>query len=139
MISLFAKSKTTEASKPLGEFRSNVQLYMRMSSTTDDSEYEKIETRNASNQSEYKLIYKYWEQNNRARSVRNYNDDYFQNILSNKEDYLPYIYDDLLHGNVSLTRVLERIFPNICPYKGYISLELAREKWLRILKQQKGL
>ena len=138
-ISISAKSKITEAAKPLAEPQTSVQLYMRVSSTTEDNTYINVESRAASNHSEYKLSYNYWKQNTRSCSVNNFDDDNFRNIIAHCEEYLPYIYNDLLNGNKSVIKVLERMLPNLCPYKGYISLEIARKEWLRILKQQKRL
>ena len=133
-LKIFNKTKVSDLQNAFAEEEANVQLYLRMSVSSEDGEYTKVDTVESSNKGEYILSYNYWRSNTIMRSSNNFDDDYFRNIAYRRDDFLPFITKDLQDGNLSMLRILERIFPEKCPYSGYIAPKLARKKWLRILK-----
>lgn len=137
-LSYIFKSKTQELQQPIQASNTRVVLGLRMSATTENDSYNKVDIIKNSKECEFKLKYEYWKEQTFAMSVNNYENEYFKEIVLQGEDYLPFIYKDLEDGCTLLIHALELILKDNIPYKGYVSLKLARKLWLKTLKKQIG-
>lgn len=111
-----------------------VDLRLNCSDGTDT--YSKEDVSNVATNSEFYINYDNWKQETFAMSVNNFDNIYFRFIVNKGKDYLPFIYKDLKNGDTSLIHAIELICPNDVPYKGFVSLKVARKLWLKTLKKQ---
>lgn len=78
--------------------------------------------------------YKYWNQETALLSTNNIDNSYFQSIVNMGTDAVPYILDELKKGPTPLVHALDRIFPGVMKYEGFVSLKDACEKWIAVLE-----
>lgn len=80
--------------------------------------------------------FKYWNQETAFLSTNNVDNSYFQGIVNMGVDAVPFILEELKKGSTPLVRALDRIFPGVMKYEGFVSLKDACEKWKAILLEQ---
>ena len=78
---------------------------------------------------------KYWNQETAFLSTNNVDNSYFQSIVNMGVDAVPFILDELKKGPTPLVHALDKIFPGVMKYEGYVSLNDACQRWIEILKQ----
>jgi len=78
--------------------------------------------------------YKYWNKETGFSSTNNLDNSYFQEIVNMGIDAVPYIIKELKVKPSPLVHALERIFPGVVSYDGFVSLKDACDKWLSILQ-----
>lgn len=79
--------------------------------------------------------YKYWNQETIFLSTNNVDNSYFQSIVNMGVDAVPFILEELEKGPTPLVYALDKIFPGVMKYEGFVSLQEACERWMEILKQ----
>lgn len=79
--------------------------------------------------------FKYWNQETAFLSTNNVDNSYFQSIVNMGVDAVPFILDELKKGPTPLVHALDKIFPGVMKYEGYVSLNDACQRWIEILKQ----
>lgn len=79
--------------------------------------------------------FKYWNQETAFLSTNNVDNSYFQSIVNMGGDAVPFILDELKKGPTPLVHALDKIFPGVMKYEGYVSLNDACQKWIELLKQ----
>ncbi len=80
--------------------------------------------------------FKYWNQETAFISTNNINNSYFQGIVNMGIDAVPFILDELKKGPTPLVYALDRIFPGVMKYEGFVNLKDVCERWKAILLTQ---
>lgn len=136
-MKIFNKAKTT-SQQPTDFTFSNtcIQVDMRLSSTSEDSEYEKVDTHTSVSRVSFRAKYEYWKRESLILSHYNVSNANLNDIKFNKENYITFLYEDLLLGDDNIVRLLESIMPEEVKYSSLISKRQARKIWLKILQKQ---
>ncbi len=79
--------------------------------------------------------FKYWNKETVFLSTNNVDNSYFQSIVNMGVDAVPFILDELKKGPTPLVHALDKIFPGVMKYEGYVSLNDACQRWIQILEQ----
>lgn len=93
-----------------------------------------LDTRGDDNKTLFYQNLNYWNNEIVFSSVNNYDNGYFESIVSMGKDAVPYIIEELEKRPSELVHALEKIFPGVIEYQGYVPLKDACEAWLSILK-----
>lgn len=78
---------------------------------------------------------KYWNQETQFSSVNVLNNTHFIEIVEMGLDAVPFILEELKKGTTPLVYALDRIFPGVVNYNGFVTLKAACDKWRSILLQ----
>lgn len=93
-----------------------------------------INTKEIDNAAIFVQNYKYWNQDTGFLSTNNFDNSYFLEIVNMGVDAVPFIVDELKKGPTPLVHALDKIFPDVVKYEGFVSLKEACDKWLSILQ-----
>lgn len=80
--------------------------------------------------------HKYWYRNSNFLSTNNFDDPDFLEIVNMGEDAVPGIMQILRHNPDPIVYALERIYPDMMSYKGFVPLEDVCKIWLITLTAQ---
>lgn len=106
-----------------------------LSGQKNDGEVLSIDSRHIDNRATFMQNYRYWNESTRMMSVENFDSPYFNELVRMGKDALPFIYEGLHRGQDDLVCVLDKIFPGVMKYDGFVTLKEARKKWLWTLKK----
>lgn len=106
-----------------------------ISSVSDNGYSEKINIEDIDKAAIFSQNLKYWNKETAMLSVNNLDNSYFQQIVDMGVDAVPFIVKELKKGPTPLVNALDRIFPGVVKFEGFISLEKACEIWISILRQ----
>lgn len=98
-------------------------------------EVKELDTKEADNNAIFFQNYKYWNQETGLLSTNNLDNSYFEGIVNMGIDAVPFILEELDKGPSLLVHALNRIFPGVMEYEGFVSLKEACDKWKEILRQ----
>lgn len=101
----------------------------------DEGEVQELDTKETDNNAIFFQNYKYWNQETGVLSTNNLDNSYFQGIVNMGVDAVPFILDELSKGPSPLVHALDKIFPGVMKYEGFVSLKEACDRWTAILKQ----
>ena len=93
-----------------------------------------IDTREDDNKTLFYQNLAYWNNEVDFNSVNNYDNGYFESIVTMGKDAVPFIIQELEKHPSELVHALEKIFPGVIEYQGYVPLKDACDAWLSILK-----
>lgn len=93
-----------------------------------------IDTKDDDNRTLFYQNLAYWNNEIDFNSVDNFDNGYFESIVTMGKDAVPYIISELEQHPSELVHALERIFPGVVEYQGYVPLRDACEAWLSILR-----
>ena len=101
----------------------------------NDSNAQKIDMHKTEQNAIFAQNFKYWNQETALLSTNNVDNPYFQGIVNMGVDAVPFILDKLKKGPTTLVYALDKIFPGVMKYEGFVSLNDACKRWIEILKQ----
>lgn len=101
----------------------------------NDGEVRELDTKEADNNAIFFQNYKYWNQETGILSTNNLDNSYFQGIVNMGADAVPFILKELDKGPSPLVHALDRIFPGVMEYEGFVSLKEACDRWKEALRQ----
>ena len=104
-------------------------------SLTDDGEFKELDTRDTDNNAIFFQNYKYWKKETGMLSTNNLDNSYFEGIVNMGLDAVPFILAELEKGPSPLVHALDKIFPGVMRYDGFVSLKEACDRWIAILKK----
>lgn len=133
-IKIFSKSSQSTHTSDLSY--SNTSLASIRVTVLNDNEPIKVNVIEESLKCEVGMDIAQWIKQTESLSSNNFENKYFDAIVSRGEDAVPYIYDRLLEGPTHLVHALELIYPEEIKYKGFISLSQARRIWLKIIRRR---
>lgn len=93
-----------------------------------------VDTKDSDAQANFVQNLKYWNDETKFMSTNNLNNSYFNEIVKMGSEAVPFILAELEKGPSPLVHALDRIFPNVVRYEGFVSLKEACDTWLAILK-----
>lgn len=132
-ISSFRLSLSERELKAKGEpafaFSSSISL------VDNDGNAQKIDMHKTEQNAIFVQNFKYWNQETALLSTNNVDNPYFQGIVNMGVDAVPFILDELKKGPTTLVYALDKIFPGVMKYEGFVSLNDACNKWIEILNQ----
>ena len=105
-----------------------------LSATTADGVAKRIDSTEFDKSATFFQNYKYWNQTTCFVSTNNTNNSYFNEIVNMGADAVPFIIEELKKGPTPLVYALDKIFPDVIHYEGFVSLKDACDKWLSILQ-----
>ncbi len=105
-----------------------------LSAVTKDGSLEKIDSNEIDNAATFSQNLKYWNQETDFLSTNNFDNSYFQEIVNMGVEAVPFIVEELKKGPTPLVHALDKIFPDVVKYEGYVSLKDACKTWLSILQ-----
>lgn len=105
-----------------------------VSTITEDGISEKIDSNEINNAAIFSQNLKYWNQETNFLSTNNFDNSYFQEIVNMGVEAVPFIVEELKKGPTPLVHALDKIFPDVVKYEGYVSLHDACKTWLSILQ-----
>lgn len=105
-----------------------------ISSISKDGESTKIDLDDIDKAATFFQNYKYWNQETSVLSANNLDNSYFKQIIDMGIDAVPFIIEELKKGPTPLVHALDKIFPDVIKYDGFVSLKDACDKWLSILQ-----
>lgn len=105
-----------------------------LSAVTKDGSLEKIDSNEIDNAANFFQNLKYWNQETDFLSTNNFDNSYFQEIVNMGVEAVPFIVEELKKGPTPLVHALDKIFPNVVKYEGFVSLQDACKTWLSILQ-----
>lgn len=115
--------------EPAFTFSSSISL------VDNDGNAQKIDMHKTEQNAIFAQNFKYWNQETALLSTNNVDNPYFQGIVNMGVDAVPFILDELKKGPTTLVYALDKIFPGVMKYEGFVSLNDACKKWIEILKQ----
>lgn len=101
----------------------------------NDGEVKELDTKETDNNAIFSQNYKYWNKETGVLSTNNFDNSYFEGIVNMGIDAVPFILEELDKGPSLLVHALDRIFPGVMKYDGFVSLKEACDKWKEILSQ----
>jgi hypothetical protein len=101
----------------------------------NDGNAQKIDMHKTEQNAIFAQNFKYWNQETAFLSTNNVDNPYFQGIVNMGVDAVPFILDELKKGPTTLVYALDKIFPGVMKYEGFVSLNDACKKWIEILEQ----
>lgn len=114
--------------KPSFAFSSSISL------VDDNGKTQEINMEGTDKHANFVQNYKYWNQETAFLSTNNIDNSYFQSIVNMGVDAVPYILEELKKGPNPLVHALDRIFPGVMKYEGFVSLKDACERWIAVLE-----
>lgn len=93
-----------------------------------------IETRQTDIKVSFEFNLKYWNSQIFLKSTNNFESSYFERIVAMGRDAVPYIVNELRKAPTPLVHALDKIYPGVVEYDGYVTLKDACDTWLSILK-----
>ena len=115
--------------EPAFAFSSSISL------VDNDGNAQKIDMHKTEQNAIFAQNFKYWNQETAFLSTNNVDNPYFQGIVNMGVDAVPFILDELKKGPTTLVYALDKIFPGVMKYEGFVSLNDACKKWIEILEQ----
>lgn len=115
--------------EPAFAFSSSISL------VDNDGNAQKIDMHKTEQNAIFAQNFKYWNQETAFLSTNNVDNPYFQSIVNMGVDAVPFILDELKKGPTTLVYALDKIFPGVMKYEGFVSLNDACKRWIEILKQ----
>lgn len=106
-----------------------------VSAVTKDGVSQKIDSNGIDNAATFSQNLKYWNKETCFISTNNFDNSYFLEIVNMGVEAVPFIIEELKKGPTPLVHALDKIFPNVVKYEGFVSLKDACDKWLSILQQ----
>lgn len=111
------------------------EFSLSMSAETGNGENTRISSAEIDNAAIFAQNFKYWNQTTFTMSANNLKNSYFHAIVSMGKSAVPFIHNELKKGPSQLVYALDRIFPGVVKYHGFVSLAKASETWLSILNK----
>ncbi len=105
-----------------------------VSAITKDGLSQKIDSKEIDKAATFIQNLKYWNQETCFISANNVDNSYFMEIVNMGSDAVPFIVEELKKGPTPVVYALDKIFPNVVRYEGFVSLKEACDKWLSILQ-----
>lgn len=105
-----------------------------LSAVSKDGSLEKIDSNVIDNAANFFQNLKYWNQETNFLSTNNFDNSYFQEIVNMGVEAVPFIVEELKKGPTPLVHALDKIFPDVVKYEGFVSLQDACKTWLSILQ-----
>lgn len=105
-----------------------------VSTVAKDGSSQKINSHGIDNAATFFQNLKYWNKETCFVSTNNFDNSYFLEIVNMGVEAVPYIIEELKKGPTPLVHALDKIFPNVVKYEGFVSLKDACDKWLSILQ-----
>lgn len=109
--------------------------YSAVVTLSDDDTVESINTKEEDHRLVFSQNLSYWNKETNILSVNNFNNGYFKSIVDMGKDAVPMIYEELKKGPTPLVHALDLIFPGVVEYNGFVSLKVACDTWISILKK----
>lgn len=119
------------------EFKGSPSVFLftsSVSSISKDGASTKINFDDIDKAATFFQNFKYWNQATGVMSTNNLDNSYFKQIVDMGVDAVPFIVDELKKGPTPLVHALNKIFPDVLKYEGFVSLKDACDKWLSILQ-----
>lgn len=126
---IFSERELKAKGEPAFAFSSSISL------VDNDGNAQKIDMHKTEQNAIFAQNFKYWNQETAFLSTNNVDNPYFQGIVNMGVDAVPFILDELKKGPTTLVYALDKIFPGVMKYEGFVSLNDACKKWIEILKQ----
>lgn len=111
------------------------EFSLSMTAETDSGENTRISPVDGDNAANFAQNFKYWNQTTFTMSANNLENSYFHAIVAMGKSAVPFIHSELKKGPSQLVYALDRIFPGVVKYNGFVSLAKASETWLSILEK----
>lgn len=105
-----------------------------LSAIAKDGTAQKIDSTGIDKAAIFSQNFKYWNQETCFVSTNNFDNSYFMEIVNMGTEAVPFIVEELKKGPTPLVYALDKIFPDVIKYEGFISLKDACDKWLSILQ-----
>ncbi len=105
-----------------------------MSAVMNDGISKKIDSNKIDKAATFFQNFKYWNQETGFLSTNNFDNSYFMEIVNMGVEAVPFIVEELKKGPTPLVHALDKIFPDVIKYDGFVSLKDACNKWLSILQ-----
>ena len=105
-----------------------------MSAVMNDGISKKIDSNEIDKAATFFQNFKYWNQETGFLSTNNFDNSYFMEIVNMGVEAVPFIVEELKKGPTPLVHALDKIFPDVIKYDGFVSLKDACNKWLSILQ-----
>lgn len=106
-----------------------------ISMVDENGNVQSIDMRSSEKNAVFTQNYKYWNQATALLSTNNIDNSYFESIVNMGVDAVPFILEELKKGPTPLVHALDKIFPGVMEYEGFVSLKDACERWKEILEQ----